>query len=68
VNGGLNDKSANTEATCKQACIDDANCFGFDLDTKNTPYTCWFHYTATNLNSPVTDTGINVYKLTRCQS
>ena len=57
-----------TEADCQQACIDEPDCFGFDLDMRTTPFQCWLHLTDDNIDSPIATTGVNLYTITRCQS
>ena len=60
---GQRDEDASTEAECKSSCIANANCVGFDHDTRPNPDQCWLHLSEDNIDSLVEDDGVNFYQL-----
>ncbi|ELU00862.1 hypothetical protein CAPTEDRAFT_212221 [Capitella teleta] len=66
-NGAIIDEDQHTESTCKDACIADENCVGFDLDKNDTPYACWLHMNTANFDPPQPKVGVDLYILvSRC--
>ena len=65
--GAVEFTGAENEAECKTACLDDAGCVGFDLDTNTDPDSCWLHGDVDNFTPPKDKQGVNLYKLVaRC--
>lgn len=64
---GVEYEEAGDEASCKQACVNNPACVGFDLVRTDTPNGCWLHFSTTDFTPPVEQNGIDLYVLSaRC--
>ena len=67
--GGVEQTTITTGSQCKQACIDNPDCVGVDIDDVRTPL-CYLHLNIANLDQSKRGqlNGVTLNVLTRCVS